>query len=345
MRARAAACAARAAATPAAPAAPRCARRALAARASRAASSPATGGDASPAPALLERVCQALLAGYVDSHPTAANVLHALHSKHGGAIQIDHLAFRSFGIDGLGIDAAARFWLDLGYQRRDELTFPVKKLRATWLAPPEPPPGQDAQLPRVFVSEVDVAALSKRAQEIIRRATARAAPLGRHAALAAAVHEAPWPPPTLADYKQLAKESEYAAWVLVHGFTLNHATVAVHRLSAPPAPAVTLEDVNAAAEAAGATLNAEGGVLKTSADGGLRQSSTLADPVSLVFAGGEEVQVPGSYLEFAERLPLPEFAALPREQLRERHRRDGFEVASADKIFTSTAATQQADKS
>lgn len=43
-----------------------------------------------------------------------------------------------------------------------------------------------------------------------------------------------------------------------------------------------------------------------------------------------------AYLEFVERKPLPQHAALPASQLTERHRRDGFEAASADKIFEST---------
>ena len=287
----------------------------------------------------------ATLPGYLDATPTATTVLHALHKQSGNAVHIDHMAFRSFGVEGLGIDAVSRFWLDLGYTRRDDLTFPAKKLRACWLAPPRPPPGgEDAPLPRIFVSEVDVGALSKKAQGIIARATARAGPLGRHAALAAALHEAPWPPQSRGDYETLAKESEYAAWVLMHGWTVNHVTVAVHRLKTPPDAPMTLEDVNALAVAQGAKLNTEGGVIKTSADGLLRQSSTLADPVELIFAGGEETEVPGSYLEFAERLPLPEFASTPRARLREYHRRDGFEVANADKIFTSTAATQRAEK-
>jgi hypothetical protein len=51
-------------------------------------------------------------------------------------------------------------------------------------------------------------------------------------------------------------------------------------------------------------------------------------------------QVPGSYIEFAERRIMPEYRQLKAEEVYERHRRDGFEVASADKIFESTANTQ-----
>jgi hypothetical protein len=47
----------------------------------------------------------------------------------------------------------------------------------------------------------------------------------------------------------------------------------------------------------------------------------------------KERAIVGPYLEFAERLPLPQHAALPASQLTEAHRREGFEASSADKIF------------
>ncbi len=51
----------------------------------------------------------------------------------------------------------------------------------------------------------------------------------------------------------------------------------------------------------------------------------------------------GAYLEFVERQPLSQHSQVPAAQLTEAHRRDGFEAASADKIFMSTAlaAAQQ----
>lgn len=51
--------------------------------------------------------------------------------------------------------------------------------------------------------------------------------------LAAAVNKLPWETPTLADWEALAEESEYAAWVLVNGYALNHTTITVHRLALP----------------------------------------------------------------------------------------------------------------
>ena len=64
---------------------------------------------------------------------------------------------------------------------------------------------------------------------------------------------------------------------------------------------------------------------QVSPDGGLLQSSTVAVRISYCFAGGETQLVPGSYVEWAERQVLPEFASLPAEEVREWHRRDGFE--------------------
>ena len=57
-------------------------------------------------------------------------------------------------MDGLGIEAIARFFTDFGYEQRDELAFPAKKLRALWFSPP--PCSADTNLPRIFVSELKV---------------------------------------------------------------------------------------------------------------------------------------------------------------------------------------------
>ncbi len=67
----------------------------------------------------------------------------------------------------------------------------------------------------------------------------------------------------------------------------------------------------------------------------------MADTIEFEFAGGEVVLVPGAYIEFAERLVLPEHMHLEASEVQEWHRRDGFEAASADKIFESTTAAAQ----
>jgi hypothetical protein len=250
----------------------------------------------------------------------------------GSPIHFDHLAFRTFAVEGQGIDSVGHIFEDFGYTKQAQaLRFPTKKLRAVWYKPPT----YEDNLPRVFISELKVDELSPAAQAIVRRHTAQGGPLeGRYAATCAATGILPWEHPSHNDYLALAKESEYAAWVLVNGYNLNHATIAVHRLTGSVLRGI--HAVNAEVRRRGYALNEEGGLLKVSPDGGLLQSSTLADMVAFTFAGGAGHPVPGAYLEFAERLVLPQFAHLPPEEIREEHRRDGFEVSNADGIFEST---------
>lgn len=56
--------------------------------------------------------------------------------------------------------------------------------------------------------------------------------------------------------------------------------------------------------------------LSVSPDGLLLQSSTVADSVSFSFSDGVTESVPCSYIEFAERLILPQFKDLPEKEVR-----------------------------
>ncbi|KAG4975492.1 hypothetical protein JHK87_032313 [Glycine soja] len=62
------------------------------------------------------------------------------------------------------------------------------------------------------------------------------------------------------------------------------------------------------------------------------QSSTVEDSISFKFSDGITESVPCSYTEFAKRLVLPQYKNFPDTVVKEFHRRDGFEVASADKM-------------
>ena len=50
--------------------------------------------------------------------------------------------------------------------------------------------------------------------------------------------------------------------------------------------------------------------MQTSADGGLRQSATVSERVPIAFSDGSNALLPGAYIEFAERMVLPEFEHL-----------------------------------
>ncbi|XP_023538588.1 uncharacterized protein LOC111799309 [Cucurbita pepo subsp. pepo] len=299
------------------------------------------------AESFLRNVLASMEAVYLNRNPSAKAILELVRSVDNDKICYDHLAFRTFGTDGHGIDSLANFFLDFGYTRQEELSFPAKKLKAFWFSPP---PNSDAAydgdgihgpLPRVFISELLVDLMSPQTQDIIRKYTESSHEGKKHAALASALGSLTWEKPSHSEFVQLARESEYAAWSLVNGYAVNHVTISTHRLKSHLR---NIKNLNEFIEENGYKLNSEGGVLKVSPDGLLLQSSTLADSVSFEFSDGITTTVPCSYIEFAERLVLPQFKHLPETEVKEQHRRDGFEVGNADKIFESTSKQQQTGK-
>jgi hypothetical protein len=257
-------------------------------------------------------------------------------------VENDHIAFRTMGVPHLGIRSLEKVFLHHGYRARDWFDFPVKKLDARWYAPPVP------EAPRVFISQLRVDELSERARQIVRAYTGSvtadpvdAIDLDDPAAVVGFLHRPLWPAPTWADYSALSAESEYAAWVIYNRYYLNHYTIAVHNL---PAGYNTVALFNRFLERHGFQLNNSGGTIKTSLDGKLLQSATVAALVDAPFPdgrGGQQMhRIAGSYVEFAERRALDEFEHLPPDQLRREHRRDGFEAGNADRIFESTYAEQ-----
>ncbi|CAI5483491.1 unnamed protein product [Closterium sp. Yama58-4] len=318
----------------------------------------AAASDVAP---LMRPYLSALLRSYLARNPTSQKGVRLVQEADGGRpIVQDHLAFRTFGTDGCGIESLAKVFLDFGYVRRDMLSFPAKKLRAFWFAPPEHSLAIDEtdeggvglrQLPRVFISELEVDKTSAAAQEVIRKYTSAFNPLPAQVAAVSSVTGAlPWATPTSTDYQTLAAESEYAAWTLVNAYSLNHTTVSVHSTQPhvfqqpPGSPGFAIDALNDFLQRKGLTLNSDGSILKASPDGMLLQSSSVADTRPFQFADGVTLDVPSSYLEFAERLVLPEHKHLPAAEVQEHHRREGFEVGNADKIFESTSSHQLAGR-
>ena len=291
---------------------------------------------------MLENILNGLMQRYMERVPDVKAIIETMIRE--GIIQRpedvenDHIAFRTMGVPPLGIQSLEKIFLHYGYTKRDAYFFKEKKLNAFWYAPPSP------QLPRIFISELRVQDLSPRAQELITSYTSEvktdpvdALNLDDAAAVDAFLHSGLWRLPTLEDYKALAEESEYAAWVIYNRYYLNHFTISVHNL---PPEYNTVADFNAFLERNGFVLNNAGGKIKVSPDGGLLQSATVANMITASFANNETYRISGSYVEFAERKVLPQFAGLPADQIKREHRRDGFEAGNADKIFESTYSSQ-----
>ncbi|MBS0031942.1 DUF1338 domain-containing protein [Chitinophaga sp. 22321] len=291
---------------------------------------------------MLKDVLNGLMERYQQRVPDVAAVIAAMIKEgiiqQAEDIENDHIAFRTMGVPQLGVQSLEKIFLHYGYTKMEKYHFPAKKLDAWWYAPPAP------QYPRIFISELLVEALSPAAQQIIHSYTGEvksdpvnALNLDDAVAVDSFLHSSLWRTPTLADYQLLAAESEYAAWVIYNRYYLNHFTVSVHNL---PSGYNTVADFNVFLEKHGFQLNDAGGKIKTSPDGRLLQSATVAGMITAEFAGGDQFRIAGSYVEFAERKVLPEFAHLPAGEIRREHRREGFEAGNADKIFESTYATQ-----
>jgi hypothetical protein len=292
--------------------------------------------------AVLEYVLNGLMRRYRERVPDVQRVSDAMIAEgiiaNASEIENDHIAFRTMGVSQLGIQSFEKIFLHFGYQKRDYFYFEGKKLDAYWFSPPKP------EYPRIFVSELRVNDLSQDIQDIISIYTdevktdpADSLDLNDGAAVDEFLHKPLWRMPTWDDFSTLLKESEYAAWVIYNRYYLNHYTISVHNLKDGYN---TIQEFNEFLEKTGIKLNDAGGKIKISPDGGLLQSSTVAEIIDAEFAGGEVHPISGSYVEFAERKVLPQFQHLKPSEIKREHRREGFETGNADKIFESTFISQ-----
>ena len=127
---------------------------------------------------------------------------------------------------------------------------------------------------------------------------------------------------SLADYKILLNESAEAAWISTEGNVFNHVTDRV-------------EDVDALSEEQKALGQPMKATVEKSQSGRVRQTAFHAAQVSRSFMKEDgsivEKEVPGSFLEFITRLPLP-------EEVGGKTLLDlGFDSSNAQAIFKMTA--------
>ena len=289
---------------------------------------------------ILKTVLDGLMSRYQERVPDVQAIIDKMIEKgiiaSADEIQNDHIAFRTMGVENLGIASLEKIFLHLGYKKRDHYQFPVKKLAAYWYSPPQ------NNFPRIFISQLMVDQLSEKSQAIIRSYTNEVGQdpvdkinLDNPAQVDDFLHQPLWRIPSWEDYQALARESEYAAWVIYNRYYLNHFTISVHNLKDGYQ---TISLFNQFLEENGFQLNDSGGKIKTSRDGLLIQSSTVAEMIEAEFSSkkGRQVKkkIPGSYVEFAER------RLLSPEGDQHGERRDGFEVGNANRIFESTYKKQ-----
>ena len=284
-------------------------------------------------------ILESLFDTYSDRVPDVKKITSALIESNiisnQSEIVNDHIAFRTMGVEFLGIQSLEKIFLHHGYVKKDFYSFKTKKLNAFWYS------HSDENMPRIFISELKVNDLSENSRRIISKYTDQVTEdpvdkldLSNANEVISFLSNPLWSLPSLNDFNDLLKETEYGSWVIYNRYYLNHYTISVHELIDQYN---TLEKFNAFVTKIGIKLNDSGGVIKESKDGLLLQSSSVANKVKANFTEGSSL-ISGSYVEFAERKILPKYSNV--SEIKPIHRRDGFETSNADKIFESTYIKQ-----
>ncbi|MGK7878033.1 MAG: DUF1338 domain-containing protein [Xenococcaceae cyanobacterium] len=253
-----------------------------------------------------------------------ARIYQQMIREAGGAIANDHIAFRSLGLtidspDGkinLGIPYVAGIAEALGYSAAGEYEFAEQHLYARHYRHPE----QDRfDLPKLFISELVMDALpapiAQQIEQTVRsgsffnvqtlksemEAASTATEVEQIVAQLQGVFNRPWEPPKGSAIEEVNAVSQYGAWVLLHGYAVNHFTGYINRQNTP-----CYSDIESTARG----LAERGIPMKTEIEGdrgsGLRQTATQAvtEMVSVRDdTSGELIRIPWTYAyyEIAER--------------------------------------------
>jgi hypothetical protein len=271
----------------------------------------------------------------------------------------DHIAFRTFACQQpqTGIASISRIFEALGYRAAGSYHFEDKQLSAIHYQHANP------QFPKLFISELKTWELPAPQREVINRVVRSHRPpvservlvelqnldqgASRNATegvpysadsgppaddllaeIVAQFHELPWLLPRREDVVELNKVSQYAAWVLVHGYNVNHFTSLINSHGVP-----ALDDI----EKTIAALTAAGVPMKSEIEGErgskLRQSATEAVKIDVQVADqGVPAKMPWTYAYFE----LAQRDAVVDPETGKRVRFEGFLGPQATNLFEMT---------
>src|SRR5258705_5609617 len=222
----------------------------------------------------------------------------------------DHIAFRTFATQQPleGIATISRIFEALGYRAAGSYHFDDKQLSAIHFQHP------NQQFPKLFISELRVPELPPDARGLLEKTVKSHRPAIGLEVLAALAnldkdnksaaelmakvvsefHELPWILPAREDVEKLNKISQYAAWVLVHGYNVNHFTSLINSHGVP-----ALDDIEktiAALEKAGVPMKKE---IEGERGSKLRQTATEAVTIDVaVHDRGVPAKMPWTYAYF-----------------------------------------------
>ncbi len=281
-----------------------------------------------------------------------AQIYQQMIATAGGTIANDHIAFRSLrlnvdtpqGTKNLGIDYLAKIAEALGYQAAGEYTFPDQKLYARHYQHLE----QDTlDLPKLFISELIVDQLPDAIAQLIYQ-TVNSVKLTDIQTLVKRINLAdtelkaeqlanqlqllytrPWNPPLKSVVETVNTVSQYGAWVLLHGYAVNHFTGYINRQNTLLYP--DIESTVKGLTDRNVPMKAE---IEGDLDSGLRQTATQAvqEMVTVIDdTSKQEINIPWTYAyyEIAER-------ALVEVTPGEKVLFQGFKGANAQQLFEMT---------
>ncbi len=256
---------------------------------------------------------------YVADVPYAKKYVDLVTEK-GGKIAIDHIAFRTFnahsGEQPEGIRAIRHILNFLEYKPVSKYNFPKKKLNAVHFEHP------DEKYPKIFVSQLEVADLPEWAQQIINESIHNTTYLlsDKSIELLRILEESgilpveaadflvndlvqyfrrPWNIPLKGNVLKLNDISQYGAWVLLHGNSVNHFAAFVNQQDVKEWP--DLETTCKELELAGIPMKEK---IEGAPGSKLRQSATLAIKEELRVKGEngfEKIVWTNAYFELVER--------------------------------------------
>ena len=226
---------------------------------------------------------------YVQMTPQAKRIQTLLHAR-GEHVVNDHVAFRTFDIEGFDLDRATELLAAIGYEAFDHYTFPDKHLQAKAYRVLE-----DSSAPKIFFSELIRSELNAEAQAIISEVTGG---LKGELILSDLKGYYPFHKPTLEQYQTLANASEYAGWLSTMGYQANHFTINVNALQTLG----SVEEVIELLQEHQFQVNEASGHIKGTPADLLIQASTIADQISFEFSDSIVSSIPSCFCEFAYRL-------------------------------------------
>ncbi len=268
---------------------------------------------------ITEELLDKLWQKYIERVSYAKKYVELVGQK-GGKVVNDHIALRTFntrtGEQPGGIRAIKHILSCLEYKPAANYKFTKKKLTAVHFEHP------DEKFPKIFVSQLEVGLLPTWAKEIINNQVKETPYILSDNSIALLQklkeeHELPteaaklliadltqyfrraWDVPEKDDVLKINDVSQYAAWVLLHGNSVNHFTAFINYQEVAEWP--DLETTCKGLEAEGVPMKA---TIEGEKGSKLRQSATMAVKEDVLVKGDdglEKISWTYAYYELAQR--------------------------------------------